>query len=1126
MEVEIRGVAVKKLSFGIIFFILAVSAFGETYNVDDYGTGDYATIQAAVDAARAGDVIVLQPGTYSGKGNRNINYRGKDITIRSVKPDDPGCVEETIVDCNGSDFEQSRAFIFQSGETEYSVVAGITIQNGYLEMGSGAGILCTNSSSPTIDNCVFRNCTVGSGGGAVACIDYSNPIIINCIFSRSKSSIGGAIVSQKSSPRIESCIFSENKSSGDGGAIYVYRGNVIILECELSDNEAGEEMANGGAVSAVDCNLIIERCDIINNAIGENAIGGGGGLSFNHCTVKIVDSDVSFNQAYEGGGIYCMNHTGIKIGRCQINENSAASLSEKIYRRNEGGGIYSENTNLFMNDCVISRNQAHGSKSKTTGYGGGIYMYSGLGSFTNCLFVRNVAWADNFDTKNGYGGGLYAPQTTIEINNCTFAYNTAKPEGQGSGFYSNGSPTVINSIFWGNTGSKSDSQIYDSSVKVNNSDIQGGWPGTGNIDADPCFVSGQMGEYYLSQISAGQIFQSPCVDKGSDTSENLSMNFSTTCTNGAYDIGIVDMGYHYIDAGAPFMEVLPGYLDFEWKQNEENPASQKITIRNLGNGPLNWAAATDVNWLIFDVDSGTCKDYEDVSMINVDFDVAGLDEGIYIGNIIISDPHAVNNPQKVSVQLKVIGRLIGLSQYEFYFNAEQDSNNPANQVLDISNIGIGELHWKISDPCDWLRVEPDSGSTTNEIDDVNIIIDTSGLTTGAHICMLTVTAEDAINSPQTVEVHLDIVGPIMQLSQDYFSFESQQDSENPPSQILTIQNAGGGVINWKIKEECPWLSVEPQSGSTANGVNNVNVAVDISGLESGIYTSQLEVYSDDETIHPQTVSIQLVVSNHNVMDLDKNGIVNFIDFAILAPRLSRKTDFETLALFCQNWLETEYLELKIPNLVAHWKLNGDVKDSAGSNHGVKYGGKWTRGKINQGLDFEKVADRVIIGDNDSLTPGEEFTIAFWIYSRDNGGGGIYKTTDCDNSSATTGNPGSYSLQIKPDSSLVEFTVFESDANYGNLSILNPVSTNNWHHIAATFNRSEAKIYIDGVLNGSMEMNATSIKNDSLPLRFGCRWEQCDKNKYSLNAESILDDVRIYSRALNSGEVKALYSWKR
>ncbi len=46
--------------------------------------------------------------------------------------------------------------------------------------------------------------------------------------------------------------------------------------------------------------------------------------------------------------------------------------------------------------------------------------------------------------------------------------------------------------------------------------VEGGFPGAGNIDLDPLFVSGPDGDYYLSQIAAGQAVDSPCVDAGSD----------------------------------------------------------------------------------------------------------------------------------------------------------------------------------------------------------------------------------------------------------------------------------------------------------------------------------------------------------------------------------------------------------------------------------------------------------------------------------------------------------------------------------------------------------------------------------------------------------------------------------
>jgi hypothetical protein len=76
-----------------------------------------------------------------------------------------------------------------------------------------------------------------------------------------------------------------------------------------------------------------------------------------------------------------------------------------------------------------------------------------------------------------------------------------------------------------------------------------------NIWADPRFVTGPMGDYYLSQIAAGETINSPCVDKGSDTAINLGMNIFTTRTDELRDEGTVDMGYHYA--------ILPGSVDID-----------------------------------------------------------------------------------------------------------------------------------------------------------------------------------------------------------------------------------------------------------------------------------------------------------------------------------------------------------------------------------------------------------------------------------------------------------------------------------------------------------------------------------------------------------------------------------
>ena len=76
-------------------------------------------------------------------------------------------------------------------------------------------------------------------------------------------------------------------------------------------------------------------------------------------------------------------------------------------------------------------------------------------------------------------------------------------------------------------------------------------PNSHNISEDPHFLAG----YYLSQTAAGQLFDSPCVDAGSDLAANLGLDTYTTRTDSfpdTYDPNnpdpcsvVVDMGYHY-----------------------------------------------------------------------------------------------------------------------------------------------------------------------------------------------------------------------------------------------------------------------------------------------------------------------------------------------------------------------------------------------------------------------------------------------------------------------------------------------------------------------------------------------------------------------------------------------------
>ena len=81
----------------------------------------YPTIQSAINAAVDGDTVIVAPGTYTGLGNRNIDFLGKAITVRSENGP-----ENCIIDCQNS----GRGFYFHTSEGPNSVLDGLTITNG------------------------------------------------------------------------------------------------------------------------------------------------------------------------------------------------------------------------------------------------------------------------------------------------------------------------------------------------------------------------------------------------------------------------------------------------------------------------------------------------------------------------------------------------------------------------------------------------------------------------------------------------------------------------------------------------------------------------------------------------------------------------------------------------------------------------------------------------------------------------------------------------------------------------------------------------------------------------------------------------------------------------------------
>jgi parallel beta-helix repeat protein len=223
--------------------------------------GPKKTIQAGIDAAADTDEVAIAPGTYTGEGNRDLDFahglpagQTRAITVRSTNPDDPGVVAATVIDCE----RRGRGFRFHQGETEAATVAGLTIQNGVGITGSGGmggGILC-DMSSPTITKCrILGNDADGRGrGGGIGCVHSSRARIENCVIAFNTAElIGGGIgCAFQSSPTVAGCIIADNSRGGIG----CDAGTVNVANCTITRNTFCGIGAEYGSITAIHCTIV------------------------------------------------------------------------------------------------------------------------------------------------------------------------------------------------------------------------------------------------------------------------------------------------------------------------------------------------------------------------------------------------------------------------------------------------------------------------------------------------------------------------------------------------------------------------------------------------------------------------------------------------------------------------------------------------------------------------------------------------------------------------------------------------------------------------------------------------------------------------------------------------------
>ncbi|MBI5115220.1 hypothetical protein HZA56_01990 [Candidatus Poribacteria bacterium] len=227
------------------------------------GTGTvgdpFCSIQLGIDDAINGDTIIVRDGTYTGVDNRDLDFGGKAITLRSANGP-----ANTIIDCQGN----GRGFYFHSGEDSDSLVDGFTITGGSVA-GYGGAIFCA-AASPTIANCIISSNSAEAGGGILT--EAGAPSITNCVVTGNSATYGGGIYSSVSpAPSISKCAISEN-SSYSGGGIMVYSGSPDIANCAIIGNTA--TYGAGLYYSFAPSSTTLTSCTVT-----ANTASGGGGIS-------------------------------------------------------------------------------------------------------------------------------------------------------------------------------------------------------------------------------------------------------------------------------------------------------------------------------------------------------------------------------------------------------------------------------------------------------------------------------------------------------------------------------------------------------------------------------------------------------------------------------------------------------------------------------------------------------------------------------------------------------------------------------------------------------------------------------------------------------------------------------
>ncbi|MBZ0268042.1 right-handed parallel beta-helix repeat-containing protein, partial [bacterium] len=401
-----------------------------------------------LDAAADGDEVLLADGTFTGVGNQDLRYVGKNVTVRSASGIASACVLDLqttpggpfarfeVADGLGAELRDVTVTSSQ-GVSPLLHISGSPTIDGVVFDGFSRTAIVSNNASPIVRNSVFTN-----GGTPTVDCNGGSPTISDCLFEANQmiNSSGPLDLVGVTGAVVERCTFRNNIHVPNSDVVIVHcgAGSAAFTDCEITGNPG---IAFGAHAGYATMNVTLERCLLRDNNSG---IQAGTFNSSNPSSFTVRDCDVMDNggpafglhgnvDALVENARFDGNRWGVTASTYGSVTGRSLTVRDTRITNSERDGIYAGYPTIELERCHILGSGDHGVTLYVSG--------SGPGSAT----VRSCLIAGS-----GEAGMRINQWDAVLVERTTVTANAAEPGAVGVRLDYDAHATFRNSVVWGN----------------------------------------------------------------------------------------------------------------------------------------------------------------------------------------------------------------------------------------------------------------------------------------------------------------------------------------------------------------------------------------------------------------------------------------------------------------------------------------------------------------------------------------------------------------------------------------------------------------------------------------------------------------------------------------------------